>query len=209
MKIMKKEFLEREFSHIYEHIKLNCAENMDYSWLLKGWIIVDDESGELTDCIKMSLHYDELKNDGKVYEMDIDDTWTPVLRKKGEMTAREYWNKLVAGAYKANHGLLVLNISNLEVFAQCWKLKQLAKQKDCDRPRPLIAWAPESKKDIAPIDREFFIDKTVPKEFAFDGYVLMIINGISWKDVREYAMSENSGEFNAMMEYYCRLRIDD
>lgn len=197
-----KEYLEDLFTRIYEHIKLNCAENNHYSWLNKGWIITDDDSSELTECVKRGLHYDELKNAGKVYEIDIDDTWTPSLHKKEEMPGRECWNKLVAGAYKANHGLLVLNITNIEIFSDCWKLKQLAKQKDCDQPRPLIAWEPESEKDIAPIDWEF-IDENVPEEFAFDGYVLMNINGISWKDVKEYAMKEDSGEFNAMMVYYC------
>ncbi len=203
---MEREYIECNFTRIYEHIKLNCAENNNYSWLNKGWIIADDDSGELTDCVNRSLHYEELKNAGKVYEIDIDDTWTPSLHKKEEMQGRECWNKLVAGAYKANHGLLVLNITNIEIFSDCWKLKQLAKQEVVfDKPRPLIAWEPDSEEDIAPIDWEFFIDETVPVEFAFDGYVLMIIRGISWKDVSEYAMKEDSGEFNAMMVYYRRL----
>ncbi len=205
MKRERKEYLEREFARISERILADCAENKRE----KGWIIADDNSGELTGCVKRGLRYKELKNAGKVYEIDIDDTWTPSLRKKGENPGRECWNKLVAGAYKANHGLLVLNITNIEIFAHCRKLKQLVYPKENHHQRPLIALAPESKQDITPIDREFFIDKTIPTEFVFDGYVLMIINGISWEDVREYAFGKNGGEFVSMMAFYRELQIKD
>lgn len=50
----------------------------------------------------------------------IDDLWKD---------SRDCWNKIIAAAYKAKDGLLILNVSNMKFFEHCWwHIKQLAKQ---------------------------------------------------------------------------------
>lgn len=119
------------------------------------------------------------------------------------MPGREAWNELIAAAYKANHGLLVIHVSNIEIFSHCWKLKQLAKQEN-----DLEAWFPESSSDITPVDCEF-INERIPEKFLFDGNVLLVIEGIGWDRLKKYAKEHDSGEFDAMMQFYSRIDMED
>lgn len=204
---MDREYYESIFSTVANHILNPDGMTEDYKHyyqgLNKGCIVADDDSGEVLDFVKKSLQYDKLKAAGKIEEITIDDSWSHALRKKEQMSGREAWNELVASAYKANLGLLVITIKNIEIFKHCWKLKQLAKQE-----ADLEAWPPESRKDITPVDREF-IKKNIPERFSFDGNVLLVIDGIGWTRVCEYAKKHNNGEFDAMMQFYRRVRIED
>ena len=173
----------------------------------KGIIVVDDKSGEKLQFVKDNIDYAFLKKEGKVSEITIDGTWAQAMRKDN---GRECWNRLLAAAYKADHarGLLVINISNIEIFKHCWKLKQLVKQE-----RELIAWQPQTEEDIAPVDREIFsgIDSSrIPDKFMFNGYVLFVINeNISWEDILKYAAEYNKGEFDAMMGFCHLVKVEE
>ena len=200
------------FSIIADHILTNRQKEIDdesyrdydYHGLRKGYIIADDESGEVLDFVKASLRYDDLKKAGKVYEIIVDQSWDHSLRKRPyEMQGREAWNELVAAAYKANHGLLVITISNIKLFGQCWKLKKLAKQE-----KALIPWEPVSREKIAPIDQEF-IKGRVPLEFMFDGNVLLVIKDHSWEEVKKYAAKQDESNFLDMFQYFELVKWED
>jgi len=192
---MDREYYESIFTTVSNHILNPDGMTEDYKHyyrgLNKGCIVADGDSGEVLDFVKKSLQYDKLKAAGKIEEITIDDSWSHALRKKEQMSGREAWNELVAAAYKANHGLLVITIKNIEIFKHCWKLKQLAKQE-----ADLETWPPVSNKHI-------------PEKFPFDGNVLLVIDGIGWTRVYEYAKKHNNGEFDAMMQFYSRVRIED
>ncbi len=202
---MDTEYYENIFSTISNHILnpdgMEEGEDLYYQGLRKGYIVVDDDSDKVLKFVRKSLRYKELVSAGKLYEILINDTWNDALKKKGQMTGREAWNNLIAAAYRANHGLLVIYITNIEIFGQCWKLKQLAKQE-----YDLEAWPPDTRADITPLDGEF-INDLIPERFPFDGNVLLVIDGIGWDSVKEYAQQHNSGEFDAMMQFYNRVRI--
>lgn len=176
----------------------------------KGFIVVDDETGAKLQFVKKNINYDYLKKEDKVSELSIDDTWSTLLKKGNESGGRECWNRLLAAAYDADHarGLLVINISNIEIFGHCWKLKQLAKQET-----ELVAWEPTTRDDIAPVDYRFFkkdpiID--IPEKFMFNGYVLLVIDkSICWEDIKQYGEEHDKGEFDAMMQFYRRVGIED
>ena len=207
IKAMDKEYYEKIFSIISKHI-LNPDEmeeggKLYYQGLRKGYIVADDNSDKVLKFVKKSLRYEELVSAGKAYEILINDTWTDALQKKGQMSGRRAWNELIAAAYRANHGLLIVHISNIEIFGHCWKLKQLAKQEN-----EMVVWPPESHSDITPIDCEF-LNELIPDRFPFDGNVLLVIDGIDWDRAKEYAKEHNHGEFDAMMQFYHRVRIED
>ena len=71
-----------------------------------------------------------LKQNGKVNEITIDSSW-PL---NNEVDGDEYalWKRLVAEAGKVKQGLLVINIVDINMFKNCWDLKQLAKQEKLD-----------------------------------------------------------------------------
>lgn len=204
---MDKEYYADIFFIISDHILTNRQKEMDetgyrdysYHGLRRGYIIADDESGEILDFVKKSLGYDNLKAAGKVHEITVDQTWDHNLRVKDGMCGREAWNELVAAAYKANHGLLVITISNIKIFGQCWKLKSLIKK--YEDGFPLEPEEPVSREKIAPIDREF-INGGVPLEVMFDGNVLLIVNDLSWEEVKKYARQHDEHEFKDMFQFY-------
>jgi len=134
--------------------------------------------------VKASLKYDELKAAGKVRELTIDESWTPLFDAVAGNPLR---NRLVSAAYDTNHGLLVLNVTNIKLFTQCWLLKQLAKQ--------------EMKIECPLLGK----DSDIPSDFKFDGYVLINVAGIKWDDVADYAREENAGQYEAMMQFYRRI----
>ena len=204
---MDKEYYESVFSTISNHILnpdgMTEGDKYYYRGQRKGFIIADDNSRKLLEFVEKSIRYEELISAGKAYEIIINDTWNVALQKKGEMPGREAWNELIAAAYKANHGLLVIHVSNIEIFSHCWKLKQLAKQEN-----DLKAWFPESSSGITPVDCEF-INERIPEKFLFDGNVLLVIEGIGWDRVKKYAKEHDSGEFDAMMQFYSRIDMED
>jgi len=192
-----KEFWKEDFSEMYDHIIHDCASDM-YQWrqYRKGRIIANDESNEMLDFVKEHLRYDELKKAGKICELTIDESWNSFIKKGcNNGNARKCRNKLVAAAYKANHGLLVIDVSNIRIFSLCWHLKQLAKQEE-----PLEAWYP--------YDNDFdSLDIEDPYKFMFDGYVLIVIKGIEWNSVIDYACEHQETQFQAMMDFYRRIRF--
>ena len=112
-----------------------------------------------------------------------------VAGKVNEITVDEHWplnsfdkcwNMLLAEARKINHDLLVINVNDIRIFKHCWCIKKLAKQED--------------KGD---------------QDLKFNGYVLLVIKDISWAKVREYANKHNKGQFDAMMDFYFRIKQDE
>lgn len=175
-------YQEKKLQRISEHIQLNCDPNInDYAGINKGHIIVDDKNGEILALAKTNLKYNDLKAAGKVYEMTIDESWETFFRRTEEHKDncyRDCWNKLVTAANQANHGLLVINISNIKIFEHCWQLKQLAKQE---------------------------LDG-----FMFDGYVLLVLDGMSWEEVEKYVRKHQQlAEFEAIMQFYRRISFEE
>lgn len=201
---MDKQLYEDTFSIISDHI-LSYPQERRHGFR-RGYIIADDQSGEMLDFVKKNLRYDALNRAGRVHEITIDDSWESALRKKGSIQGREAWNRLVAAAYKANHGLLVITISNIKMFGQCMKLKNLIKLYEDDRA--LDAIAPMSRSEITPVDREF-IDENVPEDVMYDGNVLLVVKDLSWDEVEAYAKKHDEGQFLDMFQFYRRLRWDE
>lgn len=212
---MDKEFWKEELSEMNEHIMNDCTVTIDYR---KGLIAHD----EWIDFVKENLKYDELKAVGKVAELTIDESWANILRETEDNDGRnvkDFWNKLVVAAYQANHGLLVLNISNIEVFKHCWHLKQLAKQEndmkywgekpfDFYSKQELLDWREEMIRETG---KELYAEQLMEliDGFKFDGYVLLNIGELNWEDVSDYANEHNPGEFDAMKGFYTRVRIEE
>ena len=96
----------------------------------KGVIVTDDGIHLDSNFAKEHLKYDVLKQNGKVNEITIDSSW-PL---NNEVDGDEYalWKRLVAEAGKVKQGLLVVNIVDINMFKNCWDLKQLAKQEKLD-----------------------------------------------------------------------------
>lgn len=181
-------FWTETLEEVQEHIVNDCVADKS-KWpcsFTKGMIVCDDDTEALLHEVKQHLHFDALKSSGKVHEITIDGSWDSYMKTTAEMPARLCWNNLVEAAFKANHGLLVINVSNIKMFAHCWHLKQLAKQE-----RNLVTWEPYGTASSL--------------DFMFDGYVLLNIKEISWKDVVAYAKDENSGEFSAMLQFYKKI----
>ena len=96
----------------------------------KGVIVTDDGIHLDSNFVKEHLKYDELKRNGKVNEITIDNTW-PL---NNELDGEEYdlWKRLVAEAGKVKQGLLVINVCDINLFKHCWDLNQLVKQEKLD-----------------------------------------------------------------------------
>lgn len=112
---------------VYEHIKNDCALS-DYERkhgkYTRGIIVADDETGEMLTLVKEALKYDELAAAGKVNEIIVDEQWPLGSKEKCRM-------KLLTEGWKINHGLLVVNVSDIRIFNKhTWSIKQLAKQED-------------------------------------------------------------------------------
>ena len=155
-----------DLAAVYEHIKHDCAPG-DYCAIRKGIIVTDDETGELLTLVKEALNYDELDAAKKINEIIVDENWP-------QNNSEKCLAKLLAEAQKINHGLLVINVTDIRIFKLCWCIKQLAKQE--------------------------------ARDLNFDGYVLLVIKDIPWTKVKEYAIKHNEGQFDAMMQYYRRIK---
>ena len=42
----------------------------------------------------------------------------------------------------------------------------------------------------------------------FNEYVLLVIKGITWAQVKEFANERNKGEFEAMLQFYSRVTFE-
>lgn len=217
---MDKEFWKEILAGVYDHIMHNCDQSK-YSRFNKGLIVADDETSELLSFVKKNLQYEALTKAGKVAELNIDSSWSSDLTKsKNNDNALAAWNKMVAAAYKANHGLLILNVTNIKLFALCWHIKQLAKQE-----KPLLIWpslgksfeyytvedlreeAKELNAVIGDLNGEKLKDLILG--FNFDGYVLLNLEGFTWSDAMNHALKYCRGEFNAMLDFYTRFQISN
>ena len=92
----------------------------------KGVIVTDDGIHLDSNFAKEHLKYDELKRNGKVNEITIDSTW-PLNNEFDSL-----WKKLKSEAEKVKQGLLVINVCDINLFRNCWALKQLVKQEKLD-----------------------------------------------------------------------------
>ena len=199
------------FGAISDYILTNRQKEVDnpgyrdhyYHSLRKGYIIADDDSGKTLGLVKKALRYVALKKAGKVHEIVIDDSWNSALRQTGGMPGREAWNGLITAAYEANHGLLVIEVENIKIFSHCWKLKQLAKQENA-----FVPWEPVSRAAMKPMDIAFVKSRT-PLEFMFDGNVLIVLKGMSWNEVKEYAGKHDEYEFDDMRRFYNYVRFEE
>jgi hypothetical protein len=96
----------------------------------KGVIVTDDDIHLDSNFAKEHLKYDELKQNGKVNEITIDNSWPLKNEVDGEEPA--LWKRLKAEACKVKQGLLVINVCDINIFKHCWELKQLVKQEKLD-----------------------------------------------------------------------------
>lgn len=218
----------RILSNIYTHIKSGMAE-VENPYYRKGIIVEKDADTESRlDFVKDYLNVSELEKAGKVSELTIDASWTAgIVPSSRNETSRDCWNKIIAAAYKAKDGLLILDVSNMKLFKHCWlQIKQLAKQE-----ADLVALPPFDKsiffdidefagkiKHLKMIDRDefeinaFVKDKIseakrqglVPSKFHFNGYVLIVLDKLDWQSVCEISES-NRGQFDAAMQFYNRV----
>ena len=46
-------------------------------------------------------------------------------------------------------------------------------------------------------------------DYTFNEYVLLVIKDIPWTIVKDYAKKHNKGQFDAMMQFYNRIRPDE
>ena len=51
--------------------------------------------------------------------------------------------------------------------------------------------------------------KQEAEDLKFNEYVLLVIKDIPWTKVRDYAEKHDEGEFDAMMQFYRRIRPDE
>ena len=96
----------------------------------KGIIVTDDGIHLDSYFAKEHLKYDVLKQNGKVNEITIDNSWPINNEVEGEEPA--LWKRLKAEASKVKQGLLVINVCDINMFKHCWELKQLVKQEKLD-----------------------------------------------------------------------------
>lgn len=198
----------------------------------KGIIVADDPDGTILDFVKKELKYDELKSSHRVKELTIDESWSEYMLNKEHAFAKELWNRFVKETNSVRNGLLVLNISNIELFNHCWHIKQLVKQESelvavCDDEIfdmengflniPKMQEKTKFMKYDGMSEEEImtYVDETLkeaaslklkPSCVDFKGYVLLNIQGISWDEVKNFATEHDSGEFEALMTFCRRIK---
>ena len=211
-------------AEIGEHILNGCLK--ENAPVCRKGIIV--EAGSL-DFVKDNLDFPKLVASHKVCELAIDDSWTGwMMDSESNDNALEFWNRLVKVTNRIRDGLLVLNVSNIRMFELCWHLKQLAKQENdlkawCSNDifdmgngflnidklkekTELMKYDGMSKEVIEEyVDaalKEAGTRKLHPSNVRFSGYVLIVLDGLKWTDVADYAKEHNAGQFDAMMQFY-------
>ena len=216
-----------QLSEISKKIQGQKAEE----WMTRGIIVTDNED---LDFVKKELDYDTLKQLHKVCELDIDASWSQCMRIMPKDNATGFWNTIVKKLDSYRDGLLVLNVSNIELFKLCWYLVQLA---ESERVSELYAWCSNELFDhengFLNIDElkaqtkrmryagktddeiKVYVDATLksaanqhlkPSLVKFSGYVLINASALSWNEVCDYALSNNKGYFRAFMHVYDRVK---
>lgn len=183
-------FWRSRLSDIHAHIKSGMAEE-EKPFCRKGIIVEKgDDTESRLDFVKDYLNVAELMKSGKVSELTIDDSWTAsIIPSEKNDNSADFWNRIVAAAFKAKEGLLILNVSNMKLFEHCWwHIKQLAKQES-----ELVAWEPAETSGL------------IPSRFEFKGYVLLVLDGLEWENVLKNSKLHQQGEFDAAMQFYSRI----
>lgn len=122
----KLDYMKHRLQYVYEKIKEEEPENR--SLALRGLMIYSD----LWPFAQEHLRYEELKSNGNLVELYIDESWTPFIKHtKRNFEGKECWNRLVEAAYHSHDGLVVLHVSNVRLFEWSWRLSLLI---DCDNP---------------------------------------------------------------------------
>lgn len=127
-----------QLSEISKKIQGQQAEG----WMTRGIIVTDNEA---LDFVKKELDYDTLKQLGKVCELDIDASWSQCMTITPEDNATGFRNKMVKTLNRYRDGLLVLNVTNIELFKLCWHLVQLVKN---EQENELYAWCSDELFDL-------------------------------------------------------------
>lgn len=178
-------FWRDRLSRIYAHINSGMAKE-ENPFCRKG-IIVEKTAGMESrfDFVLDYLKVSELMEEGKVSELAITDDWDEdILPSANNENSRECWNTIINRAFEAKDGLLILYVSNMKLFEHCWwHIKQLAKQEN-----DLVAW-----------------NSAEEPRFHFNGYVLLVLDGLDWESVRKQSMRNQPGEFDAAMQFYSRI----
>lgn len=170
---------------IYAHIKSGMAEE-ENPFCGKGIIVEKGKGTESRlDFVMNYLKVSELMEEGKVSELAITDDWDEdILPSANNENSKECWNTIINRAFEAKDGLLILHVSNMKLFEHCWwHIKQLAKQES-----DLVAW-----------------NSADEPRFQFNGYVLLVLDGLDWESVRKQSMRNQPGEFDAAMQFYSRI----
>ena len=219
------EYYKEYLAEIGEHISADCSGETEL--ICRKGIIVGREN---LDFVKANLDFSKLEEKKKVYELTIDRSWTACMTASASNdNATEFWNRLVKAAYQVRDGLLVLNVSNMKAFEHCWHLKQLTKQEsllngwcnvselldeengflnfyELERRAELMRYDAKTEDEIDDFAngtiKEAVSKGLYPSKVDFKGYVLIVLDGLEWADVAKYAKEHNSGEFNAMMQFY-------
>ena len=218
-----------QLSEISKKIQGQQAEG----WMTRGIIVTDNEA---LDFVKKELDYDTLKQLHNVRELDIDASWSQCMTITPEDNATGFRNKMVKTLNSCRDGLLVLNVTNIELFKLCWHLVQLVKN---EQENELYAWCsdelfdlengflniPELKAQVKRMRegegktddeiREYFdamresaaTQHLKPSRVKFTGYVLINASALNWDDVCDYARDNNKGYFQAMLQAYSRVML--
>lgn len=215
---------------IYAHIRSGMAEE-ENPFCRKGIIVEKGKGTESRlDFVLDYLKVSKLMEEGKVSELVITDDWDEdILPSANNENSRECWNTIINRAFEAKDGLLILHVSNMKLFEHCWwHIKQLAKQED-----ELVAWGDLEESSVffdidSALDEidhlarigcseqeiDEFADESVakarrkgliPSRFEFNGYVLLVLDGLDWESVRKQSMRNQPGEFDAAMQFYSRI----
>lgn len=91
----------------------------------------------------------------------------------------------------------------LNSFDKCWQ-KLLAEARRINHGLLVV-----NVNDIRIFKHSWCIKQLAKQEawdLEFNEYVLLVIKDISWTKVKEYANKYNKGEFDAMMQFYSRIR---
>ncbi len=207
-----------DYKEILAEICDRIGSGKECRGLQKGVIVADNGEHEFRVVTEECLS--KLPVD-RISVLDIDASWT-------HLSKTSVWNRLVEAAYRANDGLLVLNISSITIFKYVREIKQLVKQEN-----PLVFW--HRQDDPTVLDIQELNNKAkrmryaahsedevrawlesrlnaarranmMPSEFDFRGYVIFLISGISPSRIREYVAERNQGgEWSAFNQFLYRL----
>ena len=94
----------------------------------------------------------------------------------------------------------------LNNFDKCWQ-KLLAEARRINHGLLVV-----NMNDIRIFKHSWCIKQLAKQEahdLEFNEYVLLVIKNIPWSKVKDYAQKHNTGEFDAMMQFYYRIRPNE